>query len=243
MAVVLENPREFDVQLRSEKVCAKPSRVAFQEILSEFKSRQYAYSAIRDLDLESEVDLVRDLSFPWKVRLMLHCLVHRAPHLQQQQQLCPSYLKTDVLLPFPTPKYKEEGHQDTMSMSMSMSIVVCTRNGRVADVCTPLFASLKANCSTLSSTPPPPAPVKHVMKPISASVKVNSANLNGETLKELHSKITLDTHFGHHLRELGNQRSNRPKNNHLLNGSRTVTEQRPASTKAATVMEQRDNRR
>ena len=128
-------------------------------------------------------------------------------------------------------------------MSMSMSLIVFTRYSRAAGVCTPLFASLKANCSTLSSTPPPPAPVKHVMKPISASVKVNSANLNGETLKELHSKITLDTHFGHHLRELGNQRSNRPKNNHLLNGSRTVTEQRPASTKAATVMEQRDNRR
>ena len=128
-------------------------------------------------------------------------------------------------------------------MSMSMSIIACMRNSRAASICTPLFASLKANCSTLSSTPPPPAPVKHVMKPISASVKVNSANLNGETLKELHSKITLDTHFGHHLRELGNQRSNRPKNNHLLNGSRTVTEQRPASTKAATVMEQRDNRR
>ena len=82
------------------------------------------------------------------------------------------------------------------------------------------------------------------MKPISASVKVNTANNGAETLKELHSKITLDTHFGHHLREIGHQRGNRPKNNHLLNGSRTVTEQRPASApKASTVMEQRDNRR
>ena len=128
------------------------------------------------------------------------------------------------------------------TMSMSISMIVCSRSGRSAGYCAPVFASLAANCSTLPSTPPPTAPVKHVMKPISASVKVNSANLNGETLKELHSKITLDTHFGHHLRELGNQRGNRPKNNHLLNGSRTVTEQRPASTKAATVMEQRDNR-
>lgn len=82
------------------------------------------------------------------------------------------------------------------------------------------------------------------MKPISASVKVNTSNNGAETLKELHSKITLDTHFGHHLREIGHQRGNRPKNNHLLNGSRTVTEQRPASApKASTVMEQRDNRR
>ena len=129
------------------------------------------------------------------------------------------------------------------TMSMPMSMIACARSGRASGNRASLFASLAANCSTLSSTPPPTAPVKHVMKPISASVKVNSANLNGETLKELHSKITLDTHFGHHLRELGNQRSNRPKNNHLLNGSRTVTEQRPASTKAATVMEQRDNRR
>lgn len=89
-----------------------------------------------------------------------------------------------------------------------------------------------------------PANVRPPMKPISASVKVNTSNLGTETLKELHSKITLDTHFGHHLREIGHQRGNRPKNNHLLNGSRTVTEQRPASApKAATVMEQRDNRR
>ena len=101
----------------------------------------------------------------------------------------------------------------------------------------------KALSSTSAPTPPPVAPAKFVMKPISASVKVNTAGLTGETLKELHSKITLDTHFGHHLREIGHQRGNRPKNNHLLNGSRTVTEQRPASTKAATVMEQRDNRR
>lgn len=101
----------------------------------------------------------------------------------------------------------------------------------------------KALSSTSTPTPPPVAPAKFVMKPISASVKVNTAGLTGETLKELHSKITLDTHFGHHLREIGHQRGNRPKNNHLLNGSRTVTEQRPASTKAATVMEQRDNRR
>ena len=128
-------------------------------------------------------------------------------------------------------------------MSMPMSMIARSKSGIAAGYRAPLFASLAANCSTLSSTPPATAPVKHVMKPISASVKVNYANLNGETLKELHSKITLDTHFGHHLRELGNQRSNRPKNNHLLNGSRTVTEQRPASTKAATVMEQRDNRR
>lgn len=106
-----------------------------------------------------------------------------------------------------------------------------------------LSLAQKASCSTSATAPPPAAPVRVAMKPISASVKVNTAGQTGETLKELHSKITLDTHFGHHLREIGHQRGNRPKNNHLLNGSRTVTEQRPASTKAATVMEQRDNRR
>ena len=96
--------------------------------------------------------------------------------------------------------------------------------------------SFCTNTATIITRPP--------MKPISASVKVNTANNGAETLKELHSKITLDTHFGHHLREIGHQRGNRPKNNHLLNGSRTVTEQRPASApKASTVMEQRDNRR
>ena len=53
----------------------------------------------------------------------------------------------------------------------------------------------KALSSTSTPTPPPVAPAKFVMKPISASVKVNTAGLTGETLKELHSKITLDTHF------------------------------------------------
>ena len=104
---------------------------------------------------------------------------------------------------------------------------------------------VRSFCSTGTTEAIVPfASVRPAMKPISASVKVNTENLGGETLKELHSKITLDTHFGHHLREIGHQRGNRPKNNHLLNGSRTVTEQRPASApKAATVMEQRDNRR
>lgn len=47
------------------------------------------------------------------------------------------------------------------------------------------------------------------MKPISASVKTNYASFGVESLQQLHSKITLDTHFGHHLREAGNQRAGR----------------------------------
>lgn len=59
------------------------------------------YCAVRDLDLESEVDLVRDLSFPLEgevdatLRTLLDaplCLVHRAP---QQQQQYPSVSSED----------------------------------------------------------------------------------------------------------------------------------------------------
>ena len=123
-----------------------------------------------------------------------------------------------------------------MSLLLSVGVKGTSSIGRSSKTVQRFF------CAT--TTPAPHGIVRPAMKPISASVKVNTDNLGGETLKELHSKITLDTHFGHHLREIGHQRGNRPKNNHLLNGSRTVTEQRPASApKAATVMEQRDNRR
>lgn len=137
---------------------------------------------------------------------------------------------------------ERRGEQIRLICRKEMSLLIQSARKTVVRCGVSQSAAQKVFCST--STPlPTPTPAKHVMKPISASVKVNMAGKDGDTLKELHSKITLDTHFGHHLREIGHQRGNRPKNNHLLNGSRTVTEQRPASTKAATVMEQRDNRR